>query len=162
MGVSSAYAEINASFEHETGSGALNSFRKCSKLPSTSLFRMASCSKLPSISEKGCRLGKGVRQRRHVMGNRARKLLKVIGGTLVARALGGGDNSLRLWQGLQYIRIYGGRFGAFLRKWGRRTRSCRRRTFRAGINCWPTHSRGTPGHRGCRRPRPWVARSASA
>ena len=108
MGVSSASAEIDRNFEHEMGSGALNSFRKCSKLPSTSLFRMASCSKLPSISEKGCRLGKGVRQRRHVMGNRARKLLKVIGGTLVARAFGGGDNSLRLWQGLQYIRTYGG------------------------------------------------------
>ena len=101
-----AISEIDGSFEHETGSVALNSFRKCSKLPSTYPFRMASCSKLPSISEKGCRLGKGVRQRRHVMGNRARKLLKVIGGTLVARAFGGGDNSLRLWQGLQYIRIY--------------------------------------------------------
>ena len=127
MGVSSASAEINASFEHETGSGALNSFRKCSKLPSTSLFRMASCSKLPSISEKGCRLGKGVRQRRHVTGNRARKLLKVIGGTLVARAFGDGDNSLRLWQGLQYIRIYGGGgFGAFPRGGGRNTRSCHR------------------------------------
>ena len=126
MGVSSASAEIDGSFEHETGSGALNSFRKCSKLPSTYPFRMASYSKLPSVSEKGCRLGKGVRQRRHVMGNRARKLLKVIGGTLVARAFGGGDNSLRLWQGLQYIRIYGGRFGAFFRKWGRNTRSCHR------------------------------------
>ncbi len=148
MGVSSASAEIDRNFEHEMGSVALNSFRKCSKLP--------------SISEKGCRLGKGVRQRRHVMGNRARKLLKVIGGTLVARAFGGGDNSLRLWQGLQYIRIYMGGFGAFPRGWGRNTRSCRRRTCRAGINCWPTHSRGTPGHRGCRCPRPWVARSASA
>ena len=42
------------------------------------------------------------------------------------RAFGGGDNSLRLWQGLQYIRIYVVRFGAFFRKLGMNTRSCHR------------------------------------
>lgn len=55
--------EVDGGFEHKTNSITLDLPPKCAKLSSTSLFWAANCSKLPFTSEKGCRLGKGARQR---------------------------------------------------------------------------------------------------